>query len=116
LTQINFIENTRSSPNKTSSYAWKKREEKESTTQSIPSATEIAKSLSTKFNKRKVKNQSTTLSHSQKTPKLSSLALPQINIDNYPQEKSWLTTSNLNINYNSQDDTQLDISNDRNEI
>ncbi|CAI2194748.1 12999_t:CDS:2, partial [Funneliformis geosporum] len=35
LTQINFIENTRSSLNKTSSYAWEKREEKESTTQSI---------------------------------------------------------------------------------
>ncbi|CAI2197346.1 13353_t:CDS:2, partial [Funneliformis geosporum] len=87
LTQINFIENTRSSPNKTLSYAWEKREEKESTMQSIPSTTEIAKSLSAKFNKRKD-----------------------------PQEKPSSPTSNLNINYNSQDDTQLDISDDRNEI
>ncbi|CAI2193042.1 7584_t:CDS:2 [Funneliformis geosporum] len=76
LTQINFIENTRSSPNKTSSYAWEKREEKESTTQSISLATEIVKSLSAKFNKRKIKNQAITLSRSQKIPKLSSLALP----------------------------------------
>src|SRR5204862_7258456 len=52
LTQINFIESTRPSPYKTSSYAWKKREENEPTIQSTPSATEIAKTLSTKSNKR----------------------------------------------------------------
>src|SRR5436189_2658382 len=34
LTQINFIESTRSSPYKTSSHAWEKREENEPTIQS----------------------------------------------------------------------------------
>ncbi|CAI2193395.1 11755_t:CDS:2, partial [Funneliformis geosporum] len=85
-------------------YAWEKREEKKSTTQSIPSATKIARSLSAKFNKRK------------KIPKLSSLALPQININENPQEEFSSISSNLNINYNSQDDTQLDIFDDRNKI
>ncbi|CAI2201077.1 7710_t:CDS:1, partial [Funneliformis geosporum] len=51
-----------------------------------------------------------------KIPKLSSLALSQININEDPQEESSSITSNLNINYNSQNDTQLDISDDRNEI
>jgi len=45
LTQINFIENTRPSPYKTSNYAWEKREENEPTTQSTPSATEIHREI-----------------------------------------------------------------------
>ncbi|CAI2195537.1 9016_t:CDS:1, partial [Funneliformis geosporum] len=51
-----------------------------------------------------------------KIPKLSSLALPQININENPQEEFSSISSNLNINYNSQDDTQLDIFDDRNKI
>jgi hypothetical protein len=115
LTQINFIENTRSSPHKTSSYAWEKREENEPTIQSNPSATEIAKTLSAKSNKRKVKNQATTLSRSQKIPKLSSLALPQLSADDNPQEEASSSTSHSNIDYNPQDDSQPNISDDRNE-
>lgn len=44
LTQINFIETTRTSPYK-SSYAWEKRQLEDSSVQSAPSASVIAKSL-----------------------------------------------------------------------
>ena len=115
LTQINFIENTRSSPYKTSNYAWEKKQDNDSSTQSTPSASEIAKSLSSKSNKRKVKTQATALSRSLKIPKLASLALPQSNTNDDPQEESSLSISNLNVDYDPQNEIQPDISDNRNE-
>jgi hypothetical protein len=86
VTQINFIENFRLSSYKSSNYAWEKRQLKDTSIQ--PSASNIAKSLLDKSNKKRVKHQTTPLSHSLKIPKLSSLALPQSNIDNDQDETS----------------------------
>jgi ABC-type enterochelin transport system, permease component len=115
LTQINFIENIRSTPYKTSNYAWEKKQDNDSSTQSTPSASEIAKSLSSKPNKRKVKTQATALSRSLKIPKLASLALPQSNTNDDPQEESSLSISNLNVDDDPQNEIQPDISDNRNE-
>lgn len=86
LTQINFIENTHSSSYKSSNFAWEKKQADNSSTQSTstqstPSAFDIAKSLLEKPNKKRVR-QATTPSHSLKIPKLSSLASPQSNTNN----------------------------------
>ena len=92
LTQINFIENNRSSSYKTSNYAWEKKQVDNSPTQStsaqsIPSALDIAKSLLEKPNKKRTR-QTTTPSHSLRIPKLSSLALPQSNEGNNYQDET----------------------------
>ncbi len=73
MTQINFIESPYTT-HKPSNYAWEKKLDDSSTQSSTLSAAEIAKSLSTKSNK-KGKQQEPNLLQMQKIPKLASLTL-----------------------------------------
>ncbi|CAG8476210.1 13520_t:CDS:2, partial [Funneliformis caledonium] len=102
LTQINFIENTRPLPHKSSSYAWEKNQTNESFTNSTPSATDIAKSLLEKTNKKRVRNQASTSSNTLKIPKLSSLALSQPKEDQ--EEEDTLISIQPNTINDSQDE------------
>ena len=80
VTQINFIESNYST-NKSSNYAWEKKQAGNSLAQST-SAHDIAKSLLEKPNKKRTRHQTTTPSHSLKIPKLSSLSLSHTDDNN----------------------------------
>jgi hypothetical protein len=86
MTQINFIESPYSTTHKPSNYAWEKRQDDSSTQSSTLSAAEIAKSLSTKSNK-KGKHQAPNLLQTQKIPKLASLTLAKIKTEDNPQNE-----------------------------
>lgn len=86
MTQINFIESPYSTTHKPSNYAWEKRLDDSSTQSSTLSAAEIAKSLSTKSNK-KGKHQAPNLPQTQKIPKLASLTLSKIKTEDNPQNE-----------------------------
>jgi hypothetical protein len=115
VTQINFIESNYSTSNKSSkNYAWEKKQAGNSLAQStsaesIPSASDIAKSFLEKPNKKRTKYQTTTLPHSLKIPKLSSLALSQSNaVDNNQDETSQneIQPENPNPNPNSNNENE----------
>lgn len=107
LTQINFIENLRSSPYKSSNFAWEKRQVDDTSVQSTPSASVIAKSLVEKPNKKRIRKQTTPFPHSLKIPKLSSLALPQSTEVDEHQDEASLLLSQSNID---NDEIQPEIS------
>ena len=84
VTQVNFIESAHST-HKPLSYAWKKRNVDDSSTQSSTlSAAEIAKSFSTKSNK-KEKRQTPNLLQIQNIPKLTSLS--KVNTEDILQDE-----------------------------
>src|SRR5437763_9502061 len=62
LTQINFIETARTSPYKSSTYAWEKRQVDDSSVQSSSSASVVATSLLEKPNKKRVSQTTATFS------------------------------------------------------
>ena len=84
ITQVNFIESAHST-HKSSNYAWEKRNVDDSSIQlSTLSAAEIAKSFSTKSNK-KEKRQTPNLLQIQNIPKLASLS--KVNIEDISQDE-----------------------------
>jgi hypothetical protein len=109
ITQINFIDSSRSSPHKSSSYAWEKKKDKDdvSSIQSSSSVIEIAKSFSTK-SKKKRNYESPITSRNQKIPKLASLSLSQSTQNNAAQDQNQLNSHNIN----DQDDDEIHHSDD----
>jgi hypothetical protein len=120
VTQINFIESTYSSPNKSSNYAWEKKQAGNSLAQSTsaqstlvqstPSASDIAKSFLEKPNKKRTRYQTTTPSRSLKIPKLSSLALSQSNADDNNQDETFqneIQPENPNNENEQEDEMQV---------
>ncbi|CAG8667156.1 7544_t:CDS:2 [Funneliformis caledonium] len=75
---------------KASNYTWEKKQVIEQSSSSVPSVTDIAKSILTNAKKPKQKGKrkaSSTLSGIDKTPKLASLSLSSLNTDINPQNE-----------------------------
>jgi len=111
LTQINFIETARTSPYKSSTYAWEKRQVDDSSVQSSSSASVVAKSLLEKPNKKRVRQTTATFSAPLKIPKLSSLALSQSTTVDEHQDDDIQS----NVDNDSQDGIEPEISHNEDE-